>query len=127
MEQDNSSKDRLDSESMDNAKLQDEALEWFVRLRGQEVDQPTLHAFERWHGRSSRHAQAYLVIEAMWQSRAFENAVGEFSEVAGIERIHKQKSRRGRPSKQYICFAAAGLAAVMVCVWTLPEVILHWL
>lgn len=126
MEQDNSSKDRLDSESMDNAKLQDEALEWFVRLRGQEVDQPTLHAFERWHGRSSRHAQAYLAIEAMWQSRAFKSAISEFSEVAGIERIHKQKPRRSRALKQYVCLAAAGLATIMVCVWTLPEVILHW-
>lgn len=55
----------MDMSPSRNDPLQQEAADWFARLRG-ETDAETRAAFARWHDADPAHAAAYARVEALW-------------------------------------------------------------
>jgi len=61
------------------ASVTDQAVAWFVRLGADDVTAREREAFRRWRDADPAHAEAYRRVEAMWDSPAFDEAVGNAS------------------------------------------------
>ncbi|WP_010626787.1 FecR family protein [Halomonas sp. KM-1] len=48
--------------------LDDEAIQWFLRLRDPSASEADRHAFEAWLAQSERHEEAYAEAEQLWQA-----------------------------------------------------------
>ncbi|MDQ0423499.1 transmembrane sensor [Peteryoungia aggregata LMG 23059] len=104
---------QTDSELTHADPVGDQALDWFVRLRGAEPDGVTEGAFKAWLGEDPRHEAAFRALETLWNSKPFLDAVMA---------LPVAKSALIRPKRRFPKQAAALAASVLLAagVWQYP-------
>ncbi|WP_244669828.1 FecR family protein [Kaistia sp. 32K] len=122
---------RQDDETVDL--IEDEALDWFARLRNATPGAAELAEFQAWHQQSPRHAEAFADLEAIWGSSAFASAVRSLP-VAPPSPAKAPARRAGRttasapPAKRLrLKFGAvAALLMLAIGIWQAPALWLRW-
>ncbi|PJY97241.1 MULTISPECIES: FecR family protein [Pseudomonas] len=86
----------------------EQASYWFAHRAQIASDQATRQRFEQWRGADAEHDAAYAELEALWNNRAFEQALQSLEVDLGLPPAPVQRSWR-RPMRQYLATAAAVL------------------
>lgn len=104
---------QIDSELTHADSVGDQALDWFVRLRGAEPAGATEDAFKAWLGEDPRHEPAFRELETLWNSKPFLDAV---------KALPVDQSALIRPTRRFPMRAAAMAASVLMAVgvWQYP-------
>lgn len=86
--------------------IEQQALDWFTRLRAPDLTQDEQAAFDHWHQRP-QNAQAYRAVQALWQSLELP-----------ARRVHKKAAR---PPRRWPAYAAAACLCGAAAGWVLPS------
>jgi transmembrane sensor len=70
----------MDRRSTLNNQIYQEASEWFVECRADDLDDKTRHAFDNWLRKSPEHLKAYLELSAIWNEGPLLDPHGKFDQ-----------------------------------------------
>jgi transmembrane sensor len=105
--------------------VEDQALDWFARLRNATPAAAEQAEFQAWLLQSPRHAEAIEELEAIWGSPAFAAATRGLP-VAGTA-AHATPSRIRRARKLRTSLGAiAAMLVVALGIWQAPALLLRW-
>ncbi len=107
----------------------DEALNWFVCLRGTAPDPATLAAFGAWLERNPRHAAEFRSLEAIWGSAPFKTAAESLPTARPMSALDRSSRSATAPRSRRRAMRtaiAASIAALAIGTWHFPTLLLHW-
>lgn len=70
----------MDQTSKLNNQIYQEASQWFVECRADDLDDKTRHAFDNWLRKSPEHMKAYLELSAIWNEGPLLDPHGKFDQ-----------------------------------------------
>jgi transmembrane sensor len=105
--------------------VEDQALDWFARLRNATPGAAEQAEFQAWLRQSPRHAEAIEELEAIWGSPAFAAATRGLPVAVAAAHATPSRIRPARKLRTSLG-AIAAMLVVALGIWQAPALLLRW-